>query len=35
MIGIVQNKEFDLLVGIDISREMNININVKERSFTY
>ena len=35
MIGIVKNGEFDLLVGNDISREMDININVGERSFTY
>ena len=35
MIGIVQNGELDLLVGNDIPREMDININVRERSFTY
>ena len=35
MIGIVQNGEFDLLVGNYISREMDININVRGRSFTY
>ena len=35
MIGIVQNGEFDLLVGNDISKDMDININVRERSFTY
>ena len=35
MIGIVQNREFDLLVGNDISRKMDININARERSFIY
>ena len=34
-IGIIDKGDFDLLVGNEVSREFDININVKDRTFTY
>ena len=35
MVGIVEKGDYDILIGNDVSRELELNIDVSNRSFTY
>ena len=35
MVGVIESGDFDILLGNDVTRELDLTINVKDRAFSY